>query len=60
MAWQFFWDMVLAGCVVLIAARVGVALDRDRRFSTPVKWAILIGLVLACALFLSLYRLAEL
>jgi hypothetical protein len=45
---------------VLIATRVGVVLDRDRRLSTPVKWAILTGLVLACALFLSLYRLAEL
>jgi hypothetical protein len=60
MAWQFFWDLVLVGCVVLIATRVGVVLDRDRRLSTPVKWAILTGLVLACALFLSLYRLAEL
>jgi hypothetical protein len=59
MAWQFFWDLVLVGIVVLIATRVGVVLDRDPRFTTPVKWAILIGLVLACALFLSLYRLAE-
>ena len=59
MAWQFFWDLVLVGIVVLIATRVGVVLDRDQRFSTPVKWAILIGLVLVCALFLSLYRLAE-
>ena len=60
MAWQFFWDLVLVGCVVLIATRVGVVLDRERRLSTPMKWAILTALVLACALFLSLYRLAEL
>jgi hypothetical protein len=45
--------------VVLLATRVGVVLDREQRLSKPAKWAILIGLVLACALFLSLYRLAE-
>ncbi len=59
MVWQFFWDLVLVGIVVLIATRVGVALDREQRLSKPLKWAILIGLVLAFALFLSLYRLAE-
>jgi hypothetical protein len=58
MAWQFFWDLVLVGIVVLIATRVGAVLDRDPRFSTPVKWALLIGLVLGAALFLSLYRMA--
>lgn len=54
--WVFFWNLVLIGVVVLIATRVGVVLDRESRLSAPVKWAILIGLVLAAALFLSLVR----
>jgi hypothetical protein len=29
--WQFFWDLVLLGIIVLIATRVTVAMDRDRR-----------------------------
>jgi uncharacterized membrane protein len=58
MAWQFFWDLVLVGIVVLIAMRVAVVLDREKRLSAPVKWAILIGLVLVAAFFLSLFRLA--
>jgi hypothetical protein len=56
--WQFFWDLVLLGIIVLIAARVTVVMDRDRRFSPAVRWAILIGLILAGALFLSLARWA--
>jgi len=59
MVWNFFWDLVLVGIVVLLATRVGVVLDRERRLSKPAKWVLLIGLTLACALFLSLYRLAE-
>ncbi len=56
--WQFFWDLALVGVLVLIAARVGAFLDRDRRVSMPLKWAIMIGLVVAGAFFLSLYRRA--
>jgi hypothetical protein len=56
--WQFFWDLVLVGIVVLFATRVGVALDRQERISQPLKWAILIGMVLAAAFLLSLYRSA--
>ena len=56
--WQFFWDLLLVGVLVLLAARVGAFLDREQRVSLPVKWAILTGLVLAGALFLSLYRRA--
>jgi hypothetical protein len=59
MAWQFIWDLLLVGIVVLLATRVGVILDREHRLSVSAKWALLIGLVLACALFLSLLRLAE-
>jgi hypothetical protein len=59
MAWQFFWNLVLVGMVVLLATRVGVILDRERRLSVPAKWALLIGLVVACALFLSLLRVTE-
>lgn len=59
MAWQFFWDLVLVGIVVLIAMRVGALLEREERLSTLVKWAVLIGIVLAAALLLSLFRLAE-
>ncbi|UCF18592.1 MAG: hypothetical protein JSU87_11665 [Gemmatimonadota bacterium] len=54
--WQFFWDVMLVGVLILIAARVGAFLDRDQRVSVPVKWAILTGLVVAGALFLALYR----
>lgn len=60
MAWQFFFDLILVGFVVLIATRVGVILDREYRLSRTTKWLLLVGLILACALFLSLYRLAEL
>ncbi|UCC73426.1 MAG: hypothetical protein JSV86_02355 [Gemmatimonadota bacterium] len=56
--WQFFWDLVLLGIIVLIASRVTVVMDRDRRFSPAVRWAILIGLVLAGALILSVFRQA--
>lgn len=59
MAWQFFWDLVLVGIVVLIATRVGVVLDRDKRLSVTWKWIILVGLVLVSAFFLSLNRMAE-
>ncbi len=59
MAWQFFWDLVLVGIVVLIATRVGALLERDKRLSSPIKWAVLIGIVLAAALLLSLFRLAD-
>ncbi len=59
MAWQFFWDLVLVGIVVLIATRVGVLLDREKRLSTPVKWAVLIGIVISAAILLSLLRVAE-
>ncbi len=59
MAWQFFWDLVLVGIVVLIAMRVGALLEREKRLSNPVKWAVLIGIVLAAALLLSLFRLTE-
>lgn len=58
--WEFFWDLVLLGIIVLIATRVTAVMDRDRRFSPAVRWAILIGLVLAGALFLSLSRQAGL
>ncbi len=59
MVWQFFWDLVLVGIVVLIATRVAITLDREERLSIPAKWAILIGLVLAAAFFLSLIRITE-
>ncbi len=59
MAWQFFWDLLLVGIVVLIATRVGVLLDREKRLSTPVKWAVLIGIVISAAILLSLLRVAE-
>lgn len=59
MAWQFFWDLVLVGIVVLIAMRVGALLEREKRLSNLIKWAVLIGIVLAAALLLSLLRLAE-
>ena len=59
MAWQFFWNLVLVGIVVLIATRVGIVLDRSASYSTPVKWAILIGVVLCAAFFLSLLSVAE-
>ena len=54
--WVFIFNVVLVGVVVLIATRVGVVLDRESRLSTPVKWAVLIGVVLAAALFLSILR----
>ncbi len=57
--WQFFWNVVLVGIVVLIATRVGVVLDREQRLSRTLKWTILIGVVLAAAFFLSLLSLAE-
>lgn len=57
---QFFWNLFLAGIVVLIATRVGVVLDRDTRLSVAAKWAILIAVVLAVAFFLSLVRRFEL
>lgn len=56
MRWQFFWDLLLVGLVIIVAARVAVVLDRDHRLSTPAKWGILIGLVLIMAVFLSLFR----
>ncbi len=59
MAWQFFWDLLLVGIVVLFATRIAVVLDRERRLSVTAKWAILIGLIVAAALFLSLFRLTE-
>jgi NADH:ubiquinone oxidoreductase subunit 6 (subunit J) len=58
MLWQFFWNLVLVGAVVLIATRVGVALDRDQQLSRAWKWTILVCLVLAVSAFLSLLRLA--
>lgn len=58
-AWQFFWNVVLVGIVVLVATRVGIFLDREERLSTPLKWAVLVGVVLAAAFFLSLLSLAE-
>lgn len=51
---QFFWNVVLAGIVVLIATRVGIVLDRDTRLSVTTKWTLLIAVVLAVAFFLSL------
>ena len=51
---QFFWNVVLAGIVVLFATRVGVVLDRDTRLSVTTKWTLLIAIVLAVAFFLSL------
>lgn len=51
---QFFWNVVLAGIVVLFATRVGVVLDRDTRLSVTTKWTLLIAVVLAVAFFLSL------
>jgi hypothetical protein len=54
--WQFFWDLVLLGIIVIIATRVTVVMDRDRRFSPTVRWAILVGLILAGALFMSVVR----
>lgn len=51
---QFFWNVLLAGAVVLIATRVGILLDREESLSTPVKWAILIAVVLGFAFLLSL------
>lgn len=51
---QFFWNVLLIGIVVLIATRVGVALDRSARLSLGLKWAILIAVVLASAFLLSL------
>ncbi len=51
---EFFWNVVLAGIVVLIATRVGVVLDRDTRLSVTTKWTLLIAVVLAVAFFLSL------
>ena len=59
MRWQFFWDLVLVGLVMIVAARVAVVLDRDHRLSPPAKWGILIGLVLIMAIFLSLFRLYD-
>lgn len=59
MAWQFFWNLVLVGIVVLIATRVGIVLDRTAGMSRGVKWAILIGVVLFAAFFLSLLSVAE-
>lgn len=53
---EFFWNLVLAGIVVLLATRVAVVLDRDPRLSSNTKWAILIGVVLGCAFLLSLLR----
>lgn len=55
---QFFWNLMLAGIVVLIATRVAVVLDREPTISISVKWAILVGVVLASAVLLSLVRLA--
>ncbi len=51
---QFFWNVVLIGIVVLIASRVAIVLDRDERLSVPAKWMILIGVVLGSAFLLSL------
>lgn len=51
---QFFWNVLLAGAVVLIATRVGILLDREESLSTPVKWTILIAVVLGFAFLLSL------
>ena len=51
---QFFWNVLLAGAVVLIATRVGILLDREESLSTPVKWTILVAVVLGFAFLLSL------
>ena len=53
---QFFWNLLLAGIVVLIATRVAVVLDREPRLSVTLKWTILIGVVLGSAFLLSLLR----
>ncbi len=55
---EFFWHLVLAGVVVLIAMRVGVVLDRDPRLPVALKWAVLVGVVIASAFLLSLLRRA--
>lgn len=59
MAWQFFWNLVLVGIVVLVATRVGIVLDRTAGLSTPMKWVILVAVVLFAAFFLSLLSIAE-
>lgn len=56
---RFFWNLLLAGVVVLIATRVGIGLDRDSRLSVPAKWAILVAVVAASAFLLSLLSLFE-
>lgn len=54
---EFFWNLVLAGIVVLLATRVAVVLDRDPKLSPTLKWAILVGVVVGSAFLLSLLRL---
>ena len=56
---QFFWNLLLAGVVVLIATRVGIVLDRDSRLSVAAKWTILVAVVSASAFLLSLLSLFE-
>lgn len=53
---RFFWQVILAGIVILIAVRVATALDRMPELRPVVKWTILIGVTLAAALFLSLVK----
>ncbi len=55
----FFWTLLLAGVVVLIATRVGIGLDRDSRLSVLAKWTILVAVVAASAFLLSLLSLFE-
>jgi hypothetical protein len=56
---RFFWNLLLAGVVVLIATRVGIVLDRDSRLSVAAKWTILVAVVAASAFLLSLLSLLE-
>lgn len=45
---------MLAGIVILAAVWVGTALDRVPHLRRALKWVIIVGVVLAAALFLSL------
>ena len=56
---RFFWNLLLAGVVVLIATRVGIVLDRDSRLSVAAKWTFLVAVVAASAFLLSLLSLLE-
>lgn len=51
---QLLWQVVIAGIVILIAVRVGTALDRMADLRPAVKWTILVAVAFAAAVFLSL------